>query len=145
VNKKTKSVIIGCGIVLLGVTLFILVGLFLFVFPTNELDNRNPIMRAEMLKTTLDACDLAPIPNGGRLIEVSTNGNSFARSFRVVFSADAATIKEWLHDSPGIKTANSVNDGSTTKYTISPKSGWERAEMNVKWPEGKVTILLESS
>jgi len=116
-----------------------------FVRPTNAADNANPTKQAEMLRITLHAADLHPIPPGATGLSIKTEGNAFTRSFRVEFSAPPAAVKKWLDSSKGISRARVGKSGPATKYVVNkPNDGYERAEVIVD-PAGRVKIYVEWS
>ncbi|MCX6343524.1 MAG: hypothetical protein NT018_00450 [Armatimonadetes bacterium] len=114
----------------------------IYLLPTNTRDNSNPKTQAEMLKITLQVGDLAPIPAGGKLISVTTEGNPFTRSFRVKYSAPPSVIKKWLAASNGIKNAKIEKTGKTIKYLINAKLGYQYAEVVVDFTANIVSMYV---
>ncbi len=110
--------------------------------PNNTRDNSNPAKQAEMLRITLQVADLAPIPAGGKLVSVKTEGSSFTRSFRVKYTAPPSVIKKWLAASNSIKTAKIEKTGKATKYIIDAKLGYQYAEVVVDFAANTVSMYV---
>lgn len=144
-KKKIKALLAVVCIGILLYTLYMAVMLMAIVQPTNDRDNRDSAKQREMVKITIDAANLAPIPKNATVKLVKTEGNMFTRSFRLAFDVDTKTLRKWLDDSKGIRTAKVVRVGNNSKYIIGPRHGYQRAEVLVDQCKGIVKIYVESS
>lgn len=144
-KRKIKKVLIY---VCIGAVLFFIYSVassMLFVQPTNDRDNKDSDKRREMIGTILKCGDLAPIPSGATIKEIKTEGNSFTRSFRLIFTSDDKRIKEWLSNSKGTRAVNATKIGNTSKYVLNPKCGFQYAEILVDHQTKIVTVYIEHS
>lgn len=137
---------LGCGLVafilLLGCLLILLVSAGR---PTNDRDNTDAGKQREMVSLILKIGDLAPIPKDAHIKTVKTEGNTFTRSFRLVFETNEKSIRKWLSDSKGVRSASTADDGSGTKYVLKPKCGFDYAEIKVDSSVRTVAIYVSHS
>ena len=59
-----------------------------------------PIMKGKRLASALTMGHLAPLPARARTVQADTEGNLFARSFWVTFTAPVTDIQQWVKRSP---------------------------------------------
>lgn len=134
---KWTILIIGIAIVYFGLVIGAL--FFLFSIPTNDRDNHDPEMKAEMIEATLEWARLAPFPQNARNFEISTKGNPFTRTFTGSFTASEQSIKSWVERSSGLRDAETevINEGEI-RYIIKPGGGASVAEVRIDYNSGGV-------
>jgi len=78
--------------------LFLFLG-FLAILGASIISYR-PILKDKRLASALAMGHLASLPASARTVQVDTEGNLFARSFWVTFTAPVADIQQWVKQSP---------------------------------------------
>jgi hypothetical protein len=118
---------------LIGFAVFVVVGLFLwfvFVLAVFSTPDRSP--PEAMIPPTLKWGRLAPFPKSIQNFKIETEGNMFTREFNASFTAPAADVKRWLHESPGTRDVRPEETFKVMYYKIDPGGGAAFASVTVE-------------
>jgi hypothetical protein len=103
----------------------------------NEIDDHSPARQQSMLSTTLEWCQLAPIPASKSEFVIDTTGSMFSRTFRSSFILPQDNLLEWIAASPGL--VDSVGDRhGIIQYEVDPGGDAQYAEVTIDFDSGKV-------
>lgn len=142
-RKKKKTVLIVAvvcvSVVLLGISAFYVSELLTLGASSNDRDNSDPKVQQEMLKTTLEWCGLAPVPDSKINLNIKTEGSAFTRCFRCNFDLPKDDLESWVSKSPGLQDAVITGGDSVKEYTIIP-DGAAYAEATIDFDKGHVTL-----
>lgn len=110
---------------------------------SNNLDNKNPIAKSSMIKTTLEWGRLAPFPESKTDFNIHTEGNSFTRAFRTSFYLPRTELDKWIKASPGLGDAKiEAISKDKHKYLIKPGGEAQYAEVIIDSRECFVQIYV---
>lgn len=134
-KKPNKRTLWGIGITIGA--MFILIAAFFFFRITDD---------AEMTEATLEWGRLAPFPKEARNLDIHSEGNAFARTFRGSFSCPKEPLVRWVSESPGLQDAK-IEEISVSKkrYVISPGGNANFAEVVIDYETGKVEFRVSWS
>lgn len=69
----------------------------------------------------------------------------FTRGFRLAFRADPCAIRKWISDSNGTRRVKPSRDGDYIRYLLSPRHGYQYADVLVDTERGTVKVYLSWS
>lgn len=129
-KKYISKLVLLVFVIVTLIGTFYVVALAIFLAPTNERDNNDPVKIEEMEKLSLEWGRLAPFPKDAKDFVIKTEGSAFTRAFRGSFSAPKKSIDAWLKSSPGIQDVEVDDLGNQrTRYII--KAGGDAAHAEV--------------
>jgi len=116
------------------------------LFSSNSRDNESSAKQKEMMALVLEQGRLAPFPVTATNISITTEGNSFTRSFRASFIASKQDIQTWIKDSPGLNQIAPIElSENVEEYSIVPGGGANSVEVKIDYALGKVEIYVSWS
>ena len=139
-----QKFLLAIVVVTLLVSSIIFIGMFLL--SSNVRDNASPAKQEEMMGLVLAWGRLAPFPATATDVTITTDGNSFTRSFHASFIAPNRDIKVWIEDSPGLNEIlpEKISENKE-EYKITPGGGANIAEVVIDYDLGKVEIYVSWS
>jgi hypothetical protein len=130
-SRKAQKILVG--LMLVGV---VVIGYSIWEFGSSERSREEetiaPTREEAMIAPTLKWGRFAPFPKSIQNFKIETEGNMFTREFNASFTAPAADVKRWLHESPGTRDVRPEETFKVMYYKIDPGGGAAFASVTVE-------------
>lgn len=143
--KKTTKIGIGIGVIVL-LPIFLLIDFIAIEIIADVNGIVLPWNRQSAINATKKWGGLSDFPANAKIIEISTSGSAFTRTFDIKFTSDTESIRNWIKISKRLNDNIPTQNNSIDIYDINPgEEGAIGGNVKINWNTLEVTIHISWS